>query len=274
MKRIAKATSGESVEEGSLVRASSVERSPFLLESQELHKSVVLIIMDDENISVGAILNRPAAKGLDINITDKTTSKSKNIELPLRFGGQYAIKGSEPLLWIHCNERLKEAKVGSEIGNGKSGIWKCVGDDVTAAIAQGLAKPEDFMVISGLSVWPKGEGSLENGMDGQVKQGNFEIIQSSKVPHVWDSLLKQEQLTNMNLISYVEGANEAWYLGGSGQDNMNSDQESLPIGGLGEGFDEEDDSLVFNSDVKVAKLSDDALRSWVATFLLGLPTLK
>ena len=45
------------------------------------------------------------------------------------------------------------------------------------------------------------------------------------------------------------------------------------IAGIGEGFDEEDDSLVFKSDVKVSNLSDNALRSWIATFLLGAPSL-
>ena len=44
-------------------------------------------------------------------------------------------------------------------------------------------------------------------------------------------------------------------------------------GGIGEEYDEEDDRLVFKSDVRVAKLSDDALQSWIATFLLGAPSL-
>jgi hypothetical protein len=68
-------------------------------------------------------------------------------------------------------------------------------------------------------------------------------------------------------------AEEAWTAadadGQSTQSNGNNNFGNS-IGGLGEGFDEEDDAFVFKSDVKVSKLSDDALRSWCATFLLGM----
>ena len=43
--------------------------------------------------------------------------------------------------------------------------------------------------------------------------------------------------------------------------------------GIGEEFDEDDDTVVFNSDKKVSELADDALKKWIATFLLGAPTL-
>jgi hypothetical protein len=45
------------------------------------------------------------------------------------------------------------------------------------------------------------------------------------------------------------------------------------LDGIGEGYDEEDDSLVFKSDKKISSLCDDALQTWVATFLLGSPGL-
>jgi hypothetical protein len=49
----------------------------------------------------------------------------------------------------------------------------------------------------------------------------------------------------------------------------------IPIRRFGDGYDEDDDEdeYVYKTDVKVARLSDDALRSWVATFLLGSPYL-
>jgi hypothetical protein len=94
---------------------------------------------------------------------------------------------------------------------------------------------------------------------------------------VWDKISKQEVLTNLNLVKNLAIADEAWSSGApSTQATKNVDNgvsPPPPIGGLGEGFDEEDDSLVFKSDVEVSKLSDDALRSWVATFLLGAPML-
>jgi putative AlgH/UPF0301 family transcriptional regulator len=53
---------------GPLVGASCAEQLLFLLDNQESHKSIVLILSDDENISFGVMLNRPSAKKLDISI--------------------------------------------------------------------------------------------------------------------------------------------------------------------------------------------------------------
>ena len=50
-------------------------------------------------------------------------------------------------------------------------------------------------------------------------------------------------------------------------------EKDVPIAGLGDNFDDEDDTLVFKIGVNVSDLSDKASRSWVATFLLGAPSL-
>jgi putative AlgH/UPF0301 family transcriptional regulator len=273
MDRASAAARGVDITEGTMLRAASADRSPFLLDNQALHKSIVLVVSDDDNISVGVILNRPAAKGLDMQITDKTSGKTKTVTLPLRYGGQYAVKGQDPLLWLHCNPRLRAAEVGSEVGTGKNTIYKCSSEQVTSAIGQGLAKPEDFLVVSGVTVWTKGEGGLARGMQGEVTVGKFEVIPDSQVHDVWNTLKKQEVLTKLNLVSNLALADEAWKKGADHNAIVEEKDSEAPIVGLGEGFDEEDDTLVFKSDVKVATLSDDALRNWVATFLLGAPGL-
>jgi putative AlgH/UPF0301 family transcriptional regulator len=279
-----RAKSSKRVAEGDLVRASSADRSPFLLDGQEFHKSVVLILNDDEGITVGVILNRPASKGLDIQIKDKGTGKTRTVKIPLRFGGQYAVKGSEPLLWLHNNRSLRNAEIGSPVGLNEDGIWKCTADDVITSIGRGLAKPEDFIVISGVSIWAKGVRSgAASGIQGEIDQENFDLVPEERTDEVWKSLSKQDVLSIDNLSLNLEIATEAWNLGSdgkkspkgaNGKDNKNGKsngaRKMLPMKGLGDGFDEEDDSLVFKSNVKVAKLSDDALRSWVATFLLGI----
>ena len=96
--RVEAATRGEDVRVGTLLRASSEQRSPFLLNRQEYHKSLVLIIADDEKFSVGVILNQPAAKGLEMKIVDKKTSEEVIETIPLRYGGEYAVKGQNPSL--------------------------------------------------------------------------------------------------------------------------------------------------------------------------------
>ena len=276
--RVKGAVKRQHVSEGMLVRASSADRSPFLLEGQEFHKSVVLVLNDDDGITVGAILNRPASKGLDIQIKDKATSQTKTVKIPLRFGGQYAVKGSEPLLWLHCSESLREADIGSPVGSDEYGIWKCTADDVIASIGRGLTQPEDFIVVSGVSVWAKALAGQAQGIQGEVDNGKFEIVPEGRIDWVWKSLSKQEVLTSGNLSSNLEIANEAWEVGGKdGPQNgkekngkSNGKSEHPPMKGLGDGFDEEDDSLVFKSNIKVSKLSDDALRNWITTFLLGM----
>ena len=265
-----------SIREGSILRASAADRSPFLLDNQEFHKAVVLVIADDDAVSVGVILNRPAAKGLVVKVKNKRDTGTRTVDLPLRYGGQYAIKGTEQLLWLHCNPELRDAQIGSPVGDlNEEGIWKCTMNDVTSAINQGIAVPEDFIVISGVMAWAKRDGMGGKGIEGEIEEGRFELIPNEKLGTVWSVLLKQQEvLTNMNLVYNLELGNEAWASTDDESRRLESgEQRQTPISGLGEGFDEEDDSLVFKSDVKVSKLADDALRSWVATFLLGAPSL-
>ena len=73
----------------------------------------------------------------------------------------------------------------------------------------------------------------------------------------------------MNLSQTLSIGEAAWAAGGVLRQTPNYSPE--PIGGLGEGFDEEDDSCVYQSDVKVSDLAFQALRSWCAAFLLGIP---
>lgn len=256
----------ESVKVGSLIRASSRERSPFLLKNQEYHKSIVLIISQEENITIGIILNQPSTKGIEMDLVDKRTGVKKGVTLPVRFGGQYAIRGQTPLLWMHAKDDLRKANVGSPVGP-MSEIWKCTQDEATSAISAGLAKPFDFLIVSGLSIWISDE---RDSLNDQIKNGNFEVVPSEKVSNVWNSLSKQEMLTKLNLLQNLEQSDEAWSAGGDNQ--VKSNEEPLTLG-LGEGFDEENDSYVYKSDVRVETLSNDARRSWVATFLLGAPSL-
>jgi putative AlgH/UPF0301 family transcriptional regulator len=272
IKRVAAVSLGEAVMEGTVVRASSKDRSPFLLEGQELHKSLVLVLSDDERLSIGVILNRPGSKGLEIQVQEKGTGSSKQLKVPLRYGGQYAIKGNQPLLWLHCNPVLKSAKIGTPVGSA-DGIWKCTSSDMISAVSQALAMPEDFLVVSGVSIWTKGSKGVARGIQGEIRVGRFEIVPESQISSIWEELLKQDVLTEVNLVKNLIIAGEAWNKAAMNGKSTDDSVQNPPLGGLGEGFDEEDDSFVFKSDVKVSKLSDDALRSWVATFLLGSPSL-
>ncbi|CAB9504624.1 UPF0301 protein [Seminavis robusta] len=287
MNRMTSRGGGDQVQEGSVLRASPADRSPFLLQGQEYHKSVVLVLSEENGITVGAILNRPASKGLDIQIRDKSTGEKKKVMVPLRFGGQYTVKGSEALLWLHSSSKLRDADVGAPVGGQEDGIWKCTAEDVISAIGRHIAKPEDFVVVSGVSVWGTVPGkSQAGGIQEEVDKGKFELVPDSNIKSVWNALSKQDVLTSENLSLNLELATEAWNAGAgrrngkmngaftNGRSNGKENDNLPPMSGLGDGFDEEDDSLVFKSSVKVSALSDDALRSWVKTFLLGLPSMQ
>jgi putative AlgH/UPF0301 family transcriptional regulator len=286
LKRVSTTSTSETVAAGTVVRASSIDRSPFLLECQELHKSIVLILADDENLTIGVILNRPSAKGLDVRLQEAISDgKSKTqLKVPLRYGGQFAVKGSESLLWLHCNPILKAAKIGTPIGENKDGIWKCTAIDMITAVGKGLVSPDVFVVVAGVSIWMKGNSMSDkaHGMQGEIRIGNYELIPETQVQCMFDELTQQEVLTEENLNKNLIIADRAWSISASSPMTERERKKKgdttafrIPIGGLGEGYDEDDDEdeFVYKTDVKVANLSDDALRSWVATFLLGSPSL-
>ena len=270
------------VKDGMLLRATDKERSPFLLDDQALHKSLVLIIAENEAMSVGVILNRPSVKGLSVTMREKSSSNNEDdgpvrqLNVPLRYGGPYTVKGSEPLLWLHCNSVLKTARVGAPVGDDEAGLWKCTHQDMMLAVGRGLATPEDFLVATGVSVWSKGPwGKTTRGMQGEIQEGRFEVVPLSHTEDVWNALLRQSIVNERNFDEVMDIGETAWRKAGSNKptNGKSGSLFNLPIGGLGEGFDEEDDSLVYKSDVKVSKLADDALKTWVAAFLLGDPKM-
>jgi putative AlgH/UPF0301 family transcriptional regulator len=162
---------------GTFLRASPADRSPFLLENQDKHKAVVLILSDDDSATVGVVLNRPSMKGLDIKVADRSTGGEKVVAIPMRYGGQYAVQGQEALLWLHCNDKLRDLGIGSPAGAPQQdGIWKCTSQDVINAIGQGHANAEDFVVVSGVSVWEKNMARGMNGIEGEIDLQKYELV--------------------------------------------------------------------------------------------------
>jgi hypothetical protein len=159
------------------------------------------------------------------------------------------------MIWLHFNPELRAAGIGSEVGEDKNNVWLCTEGDVTRAIGDGVAAPEDFMVFTGVTGWTKGDPqSSVDGMEGEVKNGNFEVVPFDKTDDVWSILAEQPVLDELNMVQNVAVANKAWQV--AGRERANGDAEA--------------DSIVFNSDVRVDELGDDALRSWVAAHLLGI----
>ncbi|KAG7361158.1 ACR COG1678 domain containing protein [Nitzschia inconspicua] len=259
--------------EGALVRASALERSPFLLENQMLHKSVVLIIKDDKLATIGVILNRPSTQGLDIKVDNKESGQKKNERIPMIYGGPFSVQGGEQsVLWLHCDRVLRDANIGSPVGAaGSHGIRMCTTQEVMKAVGSGLVTGDKFLAVIGVFVWVKDNGAKQ-GIEGELELGHFEEIPDSAVDDVWSVLKKQQVLTPLNLDAALRLSEDAWIAAGKGKEKKNENKKNgwNPFAGLGENFDEEDDSLVFKSNYKVSQLSDDSLRNWCMVFLLGI----
>lgn len=245
---------------GSVLRASSADRSPFLLSKQELHHSLILILLEDEKVSLGCMLNHPSSKGCDVG----------GRLIPIRYGGDFAIKGQSPVMFLHCDGSIFESGLGAPVGDRSMGIYKCTQEEATLAISRGVANARDFLVTSGICVWPK--HSLSN----DVERGVFEVVEPSRVGEVFDALQEQGVLTQENLDMSLSAGQVAWgkaACGGGYSSNRTGGSDAPLTQGIGEGFDEEDETVVFNSEKRVSELANDALKKWVATFLLGAPTL-
>jgi putative AlgH/UPF0301 family transcriptional regulator len=257
-----KLTSSVDITAGTILRGSSADRSPFLLSKQELHHSLILILIEDEKVVLGCMLNHPSTKGCDVG-------SSVGAKIPIRYGGDFAIKGQSPMMWLHCKESLLDLGLGVTVGDQSKGIYKCTQEEASIAIKRGIASANDFLVLSGVSLWPK--HSLAN----DVERGIFEVVNPTKVGSVMNALQKQDILTKDNLEKSLSHGEMAWETAAEGN-NINSSNrregDTLTLG-IGEGYDEEDDTVVFNSDKKVSELANDALKKWVATYLLGAPTL-
>jgi hypothetical protein len=139
-------SNSDSMMTGALIRASSADRSPFLLDKQELHKLIVLIIADDKNASVGVVLNWPSSKGLDIKVAGKNTGVARVKTIPLDPPEQFQTtkkklamemlpnfdpqdppssddEEEEPQLWLECAAQ-REAVIGYKNLVEKAREWK------------------------------------------------------------------------------------------------------------------------------------------------------
>lgn len=233
---------------GTLVRGSSADLSPFLLQDQFLHKSIVLILNDSEFSSVGLVLNLPTTESYSI-----TMSNGNVVDFPIRYGGPGGENEEEdPLIWLHNNESLKSMKIGKSLNNNEDAdsVFTCALNDVISCLESGAAAPGDFLLVQGFCVWEK-EADSAGGIKGQVLNGNFEVQTGGEVnKQVWSRLSTQERLSEETLSKNIQLSVDAWSAGFS------------PV-------NDRSIRTVFESEVKVSTLSDEALMNWMKIFLLG-----
>jgi len=240
---------------GRMLRSSSSQRPPFLLDNQEFHHSLVLIIQDNPIVSIGIILNLPSNRTVEVDVVGGDGIKRKAI-LPVRFGGRYGVKEEKkkPIFWYHCNEILRDAKVGTPVGDDHDGIWSCTQEDAEVALELGMATPSDFIVVGGFSIWPKGPGTV-GGLLGEVLEGHFEPVPKNKTEVVWSMLRENQEALAVENIDSVLAVTKSIWISAGGASNDPGDK-------------------VYKSETTVQSLADDALKSWMAAILLKDPKLR
>ena len=149
---------------GTIIR-SLIKNTPFLLSDQQYHKSLILILQNDDT-STGVLLNHPSSRSFEMRFKDKFSffQNESSVCFPLRFGGPYggpiniddSMVTNQPAFFLHMNNELKEKKVGQPVGETvPDGIWKCSMEEASEAIAMGVGASEDFLVIDGVCIWSK-----------------------------------------------------------------------------------------------------------------------
>ena len=161
---------GYYVPPGTLLYASP---TGHLLNNQYLHKSVVLILSNDPVATVGVVLNRPTPNGIEVDVPN-----SGPVVLPVLFGGGFKVKTEPGVIWLHNSKKLKALGIGSSIGiNHGTSYFKITSKEAITCVAKGVCGVEDFVVISGVSVWTKGEKGIVRGIEGEVVKGKFNVCQ-------------------------------------------------------------------------------------------------
>jgi putative transcriptional regulator len=237
---------------GTLVRSST----PVLLDEQVFHQSLVLVLKNDEDMTVGVVLNRPYSTSVSIAGTT----------LPVRYGGRFELDDEGmPELWLHCNHQtLQEAKIGepiSEYGQADSIFWKCTRKDAETAVEVGLASANDFLVVSGLSVWEKDQASKNGGGPSSVEFDDyFSKVDESSIGTIWKLLRVQEPLNKKNAAENLEAANTAWMLSG---------EAGWMLSGSSKQFEARSSSDMDTKEQQVVQsLAYSALDKWIRMYLL------
>lgn len=271
----------EIVRAGDLVRAASLSckgEPLFLLDYQEFHKSVILITQNDENFSVGVILNHPSAKAVTVEFEAADALphiKRKTISLPLRYGGPLEIVRGErvaqeaSLLFLHSNARLHRAGIGHEFENyvdasdvsGKNAIWKCTVDEVAHAFGLGLAQQNDFVVVKGFAMWPKHYAGREKVSELEIATDTLKLVPQKNISAIWELLCKQGLLSAATISSNLKYGRMAWDVAKDrrrkGRIKRTKFQDAPDVHDI----------------VNLSDLNDLAQRIWVAAYLLDDPSL-
>ncbi|EOD05915.1 hypothetical protein EMIHUDRAFT_453551 [Emiliania huxleyi CCMP1516] len=148
----------------------------YTLESQFLHKSLLLLLHETEQgLAVAAVLNRPTANVVQFNLPDRPRRA-------IGFGGEARVRGGSldvdgnGLLWLHTRG---EALGGTPVG--ECGVWRIKSSDAGARIKEGEGFFSDFLLLSGVVGWER------PALEARLARGELEQVASPALlwPQIW-----------------------------------------------------------------------------------------
>jgi len=232
-----------SLKVGDMLRASSASHSPFLLSDQEYHHSVILVLQEEKQFSIGVILNLPSAEAIHLTLGEETIDP-----INVRYGGpmKYSGAGESEVLFFHKSKAMKDFGLGDhlDVDSPSYNIWKCTKEEATEALVRGIVKSDDIMAFDGLCVWPKDDFG-GGGLRAELVQGHFERVPLSNYDAVWKILQQQTHLSITNIGENSRIADAAWDEAGIGKDST---------------------SAIMKDERR--RLADEAHRKWIEIYLL------
>lgn len=250
--------------------------SDFLFYDQEFRKSLVMILQDDDELTVGVLLSHPSTK------------MEPTLGLPIRYGGNFQYLAEEPDDGDSTETELPPFclhYLGGLVGGEPMGdfFYKASIEDAAQAIEAGVASPEDFLVIQGMTVWPKGDSDC-CGLSGSFQK--IDPIENSQVIwDAWKTLGSQEALSPLHMESNIDIARNAWNIAVSASKtnpalpNDNDEGSKFKLTTFFDGSpekrnnDPKSERPVYVNDEN-SDLGFDAVKTWLACYLLDDPDYR
>lgn len=171
----------------------AADSATYLLDSQENHQSILLLLQDDDDLSVACLLNHP-------------TNDDAYGEVPIRFGGFFHDDYDMPPFILH---RLPDVG-GEPVGHPSNRIWKASARMAQNAIDCDMAVLNDFLIIKGMQVWPKDELGL-NFLHREYARGRLRrLVSMQQVDQLWNTLREQTPVKPDTLDANLKLAQRAW----------------------------------------------------------------
>ena len=179
--------------------------SQYILQQQYLHRGIVLILADKSEMAIGVVVNRISSSVAQF----RSTGQKRRINL----GGEQQI-GSISMLVFHANPDLAVAGKSQKVGD--SGLYqisitdadalmkKSASDSQNGESSEPMYSCDDFLFISGVKVWGKGE------LKKAIKTGALELVPNPSTNVPWQEIVALGRDPSSSDSERLDGGTAVW----------------------------------------------------------------